>query len=108
MGHKGYMNKIKHYARFFAFPAFILLIVGVLTVMQDNALYERCVDTRTGRVQGNERAEVLRQFLDIAAEARQQAADAADTPNERQFNQQAADDYTALRERVKDVPLPDC
>lgn len=102
------MNTIKRYLPAFAFPAFILLLVGVLTVMQNNTIKERCLDSRAGRVQGNERAEVLRQFLDIAAEARQQAADSATTATEHGFNQQAADDYRELRERVKDVPLPTC
>ena len=102
------MNRLRRIARTLAFPAFVLLLVGILHLMNQADLKERCEDTRVGRIQGNERAEVIRQFLEIAKTARAQSAENDTSEKARQINEKAAADYLALQARVKDVPLPEC
>lgn len=67
----------------------------------------QCYSTNHGRVQGNIRAQVLREFLTDAANARESSAKHT-TGAESKNNLATAKRYRALRARVKDLPPSNC
>lgn len=68
----------------------------------------RCDITNNGRIEGNKRGRVIREFLLTAAETRQAAALASKEPWERLGNAKAAKRYRQLATQIDDYPYLDC
>ena len=71
-------------------------------------LQDQCHERQRGVATGNARAQVIREFLTIAEQARRSAAANDTDAVQATIDQHAAERYATLRARVLDSPRPDC
>lgn len=72
------------------------------------AMVEACERVNVLRVESNQQAEVLREFLLAAGDTRGAAAELATDPASARINRTAAERYRAMADLVEPVEIPDC
>lgn len=72
------------------------------------ALIESCQRVNVLRQEVNNQGQVLREFLDAAADARMRASVSSEDPEQSAIDQDTSERYRALARSMVSVELPDC